>query len=656
MQILAHNMAAQFSNRQLGISTGNKSKATERLSSGYKINRSADDAAGLTISEKLRWQIRGLDKGKNNIMDGISLIDTADGALTEMHSVLQRVRELSVQAYNDTNTQADRDAIQAEIDSCLKEIDRIAEDTTFNTKQILKGNPIETIQITVDQEVEYITTVNVTKDLPSWLDGKVDKQLTVHSSYTQVQDTSGVMLKYDGVNDSSKEYYGPAGATVPTGYTHMGTWTSTISDNPSAKIDFSGLTGVTQSTDLYSYLYDLIGCKISFPCGTCSTQVNSITYGGSEKFLSTDGFEDSAEVDVSGNLNLSTTDFVYNGKTYSGYFEAVQELLNAYGSNYDTDASNDVTGESAAVTALAQSIATDLRDKTADILGDKMASHFDRVVKGNDDYSLIVYDYRDNDKLTTTTAADATVKTTARVRYKMSTSVLEPGLVVDVESPMKIMCGALKSSYINIYLSDLSLSSLGLSGYKINRYETKEVYSDSYQQKMDAWENSAAEQTQTYTYTTKVIDKQTPPIYGMQYVNGEKKTFLISAGSTTYKDEVRTYTVTSKVYGAKPQANAGDIVTKSVYDPDSLELVDIAIAKVSDARSSMGAIKNRLEHAYNINANTSENTQSAESKLRDADMAKEMLDYSKHSILEQAGQALLAQANQSSQGVLQLLS
>lgn len=177
MQVLAHNLLSQFTDRQLNVNTKNKSKSTERLSSGYHINRSADDAAGLSISEKMRWQIRGLNKGKNNIMDGISLIDTADGALEETHSVLQRVRELTIQAYNDTNTQEDRDAIQSEIDSCLKEINRIADDTTFNTKQILKGNQRELIQVTGDEEVEVVTTMTVTKDLPTWLDGKVDKKI-----------------------------------------------------------------------------------------------------------------------------------------------------------------------------------------------------------------------------------------------------------------------------------------------------------------------------------------------------------------------------------------------------------------------------------------------------------------------------------------------
>lgn len=658
MQGIVNNITSQFANRQLNITTGKKKKSMERLSSGYRINRSADDAAGLTISEKMRWQIRGLDKGKNNIMDGISLVDTADGALEETHSILQRVRELTIQAYNDTNTQADRDAIQKEIDNCLGEIDRIANDTMFNTKQVLKGNPTQTIVVKGDEMKDVTTTMLVTKDLPSWLDGKVDKRLEVHPSYTQYQDVSGVMLKYDGVNDSSKEYYGPINsADVPVGYQHMGTWTDTITDNPSAKIDFGNLTTITKSADLYTALFDLIGCKLSYPCGTCSSKVNSISFGGNEYSCVTQEFLNSAQIDYNGELNLSDTLFRYNGKEYKGYFEAVQELLDVYGANYDTDSSNNITGEADDVVKLAKSIAKDIRDKSADILSAKMSEHFDRVVKGDDDYSLIVYDYRDNSALTSMTVADADVKTSARVMMTTAVSTLVPGQTVNAESPIRVMCGALNSSYININLEDMSLSSLGLDSYKINRYKTNKVYSDSYNQKMIAWENNATEQTKTVSYMEKVRDdvNSKPTIIGRKFENGESKPVIISPGITVFKEELRTYTVTEKVYGPMPTANPGDIIINSVYDPDSLKLVDDAIDKVSAARSSMGAVRNRLEHAYNINGNTSENTQYAESKLRDTDMADEMVEYSKHNILEQAAQSLLTQANQINEGILKLL-
>ncbi len=135
--IVQHNMQAMNSNRQLGIITGAQSKSTEKLSSGYKINRAGDDAAGLSISEKMRSQIRGLEKASTNAEDGISLIQTAEGALNEAHEILQRMNELSTQAANDTNTSADRGAISKEMQALTSELNRIASTTQFNTMNLL---------------------------------------------------------------------------------------------------------------------------------------------------------------------------------------------------------------------------------------------------------------------------------------------------------------------------------------------------------------------------------------------------------------------------------------------------------------------------------------------------------------------------------------
>jgi len=138
--VVQHNMSALNANRQLGVTTSNLSKSTEKLSSGYKINRAADDAAGLTISEKMRSQIRGLNKASSNAQDGISLIQTAEGALNEAHSILQRMNELATQAANDTNTTSDRNAVQAEMTQLQTELSRIASTTQFNTQNLLDGN------------------------------------------------------------------------------------------------------------------------------------------------------------------------------------------------------------------------------------------------------------------------------------------------------------------------------------------------------------------------------------------------------------------------------------------------------------------------------------------------------------------------------------
>ena len=138
--VVQHNLTAMNANRQLGITTGAQAKSSEKLSSGYRINRAGDDAAGLKISEKMRSQIRGLDKASDNAQDGISLIQTAEGALNEAHSILQRMNELAVQGANDTNQSIDRDAINQELEALTDELDRISETTQFNKQNLLDGN------------------------------------------------------------------------------------------------------------------------------------------------------------------------------------------------------------------------------------------------------------------------------------------------------------------------------------------------------------------------------------------------------------------------------------------------------------------------------------------------------------------------------------
>ena len=137
--VVQHNLSAMNTNRQLGISTGELSKSTEKLSSGYRINRAGDDAAGLKISEKMRSQIRGLDQASDNAANGISLIQTAEGALNETHAILQRMNQLAVQGANDTNEDIDRDAINEELQALTEEIDRISSTTQFNKKNLLDG-------------------------------------------------------------------------------------------------------------------------------------------------------------------------------------------------------------------------------------------------------------------------------------------------------------------------------------------------------------------------------------------------------------------------------------------------------------------------------------------------------------------------------------
>ncbi|MBQ2258080.1 MAG: flagellar hook protein [Lachnospiraceae bacterium] len=192
--VVQHNLTAMNANRMLGITTGNLSKSAEKLSSGYKVNRAADDAAGLSISEKMRKQIRGLSQASLNAEDGISAVQTAEGALTEVHDMLQRMNELAVKAANGTNSISDRQTIQDEVSQLLTEIDRVAETTKFNEMYLLKGD--------TDTKVKYLTA----KD--AGLDGKLADGATI-ATFTMKELKLG-----DTVSIGGKEYnIGEAGTT-----------------------------------------------------------------------------------------------------------------------------------------------------------------------------------------------------------------------------------------------------------------------------------------------------------------------------------------------------------------------------------------------------------------------------------------------------------
>ena len=200
--VVQHNLQAMNSNRMLGITTSSQAKTTEKLSSGYKINRAADDAAGLSISEKMRKQIRGLDQASNNAQDGVSAVQTAEGALAEVHDMLQRMNELAVQAANGTNSTSDRTAIQNEIDQLTTEIDRVAETTKFNETYLLKGD--------VKGSTKTITLKPHDAGLKGSM-GKVDEsgnKPTVKFTVPQLKESDTIMIggkqytiKANGVDD-----------------------------------------------------------------------------------------------------------------------------------------------------------------------------------------------------------------------------------------------------------------------------------------------------------------------------------------------------------------------------------------------------------------------------------------------------------------------
>ena len=216
--VVQHNLTAMNSNRMLGITTNSQAKATEKLSSGYKINRAADDAAGLAISEKMRKQIRGLTQASSNAQDGISSVQTAEGALTEVHDMLQRMNELAVKAANGTMSESDRDAIQSEVDQLVTEIDRVSTTTKFNETYLLKGSNNGTAgklvygstvgtNINIDTEKGTGTVAIVAPTTTATSDGTTFTGKSVSANgktYILVESTTGTMSVSQAVDDLTK--------------------------------------------------------------------------------------------------------------------------------------------------------------------------------------------------------------------------------------------------------------------------------------------------------------------------------------------------------------------------------------------------------------------------------------------------------------------
>ena len=456
--VVQHNMQAANANRMLGITSGAQAKSTEKLSSGYKINRAADDAAGLTISEKMRKQIRGLDKASSNAQDGVSSVQTAEGALTEVHSMLQRMNELAVQSANGTNSSDDRQAIQDEVDQLTTEIDRVAETTKFNEIYLLKGDNSNTKNV-------YM------KGHDAGLKGSLSDGAKT-ATFTMDELKTG-----DKVTIAGKEY-------------SIG---STLAD---AKATYAA-----------------------------AADGDKVTIDGTEyTVVGTTGTEDAG----ANKLKIASLDAkVKAGSTVSYKTTTVKAMTDADNNGIDDDDSSIISKDVAESKIKAELL-------TANNIG--TVNHAATVGDAN--------------------TANGKTSYTINKGYATVADTLSFNLHVGADADM--------TNKITVDIDTMNSANLGIKGINVK----------------DA--------------------------------SGTEATYAIDA-------------------------------------------IADAVAKVSSQRSALGAVQNRLEHTIDNLDNISENTSSAESRIRDTDMAKEMVNYSKNNILAQAGQSMLAQANQSNQGVLSLL-
>lgn len=654
--IIAHNLSAMNGNRMFNINNKKRASMTEKLSSGYKINRSADDAAGLAISEKMRRQIRGLEQGRENIQDGISLVQVAEGALGEITECLQRVNELSIKAYNGTNQKEDREYIQSEINQIITEIKRISDTTTFNEMDILKGNPTKTVLIDEHIYEGYIYDTYETQ-IPDWLKvtPTLDKSNSVGlSGYTQITDENAVYQ----VTPGQYVYYGPQDVELAgKGYGYGREWTTDLSDNACAIIDYNDLANTTDATDLYNKLFQLIGTSIGVPCGTC-TEYYGISYTGSEMGLEVEEGTTYYPGNVKASesyLNLSEwKPFPEDNPGSMSIFDSVKDMIKTHAE----DDSLSQTQKEDAVKDLAKIIATKLCDESYNQIAKTMNAkdHFDRVIKTNDN-RIVIYDFRDTDTLVNADIVDSKVQTSSYVKAKIPFEV-KRGEYAEVVTPLYIQCSAKSDDELPFDLPYIDNIAMGIEGYNVANYRVTKVYSEEYKEKLADWQKNGCH----YEDRTEVIpgSPATTKKVMLPYLDYNEDGEFVTNWTEQQVAVPATpdRTVTRRVLvedTPMPQPGPNDIYTEYTYEPDDVKLIKDALAYVVECRSNLGATQNRMEHAYNSNGVNLENTTAAESRIRDTDMAMEMVAFSNSNIIAQAGQAMLAQANQMNQNILALL-
>lgn len=727
MPVIAHNMLSKFTERQLNITDKNKSKSSEKLSSGYRVNRAADDAAGLAISEKLRWQVRGLNRASLNISDGISLCQVADEALHEDHAILQRMRELSIQAASDTNTDEDRQAIQWEIEALAEEVDRVADDTEFN-KEIfpLKGDvsssgaggaagPGSASPVAPLLDSDYpgsnvqIVDSSTISNYASYVDSDGKTHYQLGSGTFQIIGLSDAVFEVSGnsciENTSLKNVTIECAAgtnlsvknvTVDNSANVHGILSKTKGTGIGAALKFNGngnslncyrnnefnggMDNYIEYTDGATDIYNIACAGINVGSGTvlsingtqnsslkvhsCVAEYDSGLVGGINTFaviansygIGSNFNEDGGNINInSGNIIVSGTPenpggFVgggiggygtvitinggnvdaYGGNTicscigggktlrqYMGESDKAEITINGGIINVESDAWSSGIGGAAIVNITGGDITTVGYGTGIGGRSDDSAGTIN-ISGGN------IYAYTLSTRAAIGTSGNGTDGEINITGGNITAIAMKPGDAIgkgDRSAEVKV--------YIDGTLTDASGSDDG-NGHN--------VY--------------------TYTGTTSGgtgggsgTGTGTGGSQGTNH-NGTEKIWIQMGAKSGQGMYLSLVDATAKGIGlTDPPLD----VTSFENASDAITRLETAIDKVSTYRSTFGAQQNRLEYGKTLDDLTAENSQAAESRIRDTDMAAEMVSHSKHSILQQAGQSMLSQANQIPNGVLRLL-
>lgn len=736
--VIQHNMSALNSNRQLGITAGKVAASTEKLSSGYRINRSSDDAAGLSISEKMRKQIRGLNRAAENIEDGISYAQVADGALNEVHDMLQRINELSVQAANGTNSASDREHINDEVQQLKAEMERIFVTTTFNEKQIWKED-ITVHKDVVGQVNVQSTTINTARSqsisinnetfglLPRSNPSKTNytdyhSYYNSSSDYTILADTAGVSLTwsaFNGINYKTK--------TIDWDTLRENDFQFNVGDYFENK-DSDG----NEITDSAKQLLDANGnAKFDFSVslgvvtGATNEQIAKAINGTtmSQSLSSSTVFQDEGSTLKNAGISVVDSSFVYaaayadsvlaTDKGASGYdFEAPSDLFiepvtNASGGNITNIPNKGATIESARNSTGKWQLAF-----TAAGLGSLTATSSQVTYHSTDtdatpDPEITPYSV-DSTSWTGRDADDINRFWSASsygINYNYTTGTYEnrrwyasridqtvgSGTLGDVMSTLTGNQGLLSKNITDnaatgkkgasdtggyIYITfDLTADTPYVYGKDANGNDLTSNIVGSFAVRLHVTDsdteksildklNTAFNDSTLFDLSFTKSNQNTGYVYKSTYNTSTmlKNDFLPSESINDINLNIHSGSeTTDKIqldYECLRLKTIGLSDTNVLTEEDALAAIDEvsnALEIVSAQRSLFGAYQNRMEHAYNIDKNSSENTQSAESQIRDTDMAEEMVQYSNLNILGQAGQSMLSQANQKNQGILNLL-
>lgn len=531
--IINHNMNALNAHRNMNINNTAAGKSMEKLSSGLRINRAGDDAAGLAISEKMRGQIRGLTQASRNASDGISMIQTAEGALNETQNILQRMRELSVQSSNDTNTSEDRASIQKEIEQLTQEIDRIGNNTEFNTQSLLKGDgstKLEAAGITLADNTAGTDTKHT--------EAKFTLKVNDATKHTKIKvDINGQEINVDVAAQAAND----AGDKSTVAAQVAEQIQNEINDNSELK----GQYKVTATGD------ELV-----------IEAIKGGNYEGSKGIITVTksvGGEDSLKDDASNVLNN-------NGTTRKGETKA----------------------------ATAASVKLNLKGLSAAIVADKEAIIGKGITIGK-----------------------------TQIEFYDSTQGAYSGKAVGVDI-----------SKVNT-ATDATILSEAIIAQAANKIEGATISKNGN-------EGLIISSTETGAKSTVNVEDGAKN-------EGFEATFQVGANSN------QTISISIGDMRAEALGVKNVDLTTAEGSQEATATIQAAIEKVSTERAGLGAVQNRLEYTISNLDNTTENLTSAESTLRDVDMAKEMMTFSKNNILNQAAQAMLAQANQQPQNVLSLL-